>query len=223
MISKEYQDFSCNLVAHSVARKAHYTPKAELLLYLQNYRERVITTTHCKENYSFLRSTLQSSELESTSFNLATGRFRDRKSSTNPALSTQSGKKTPPKYHLLAFFGKRWSQLFSWEIQMYDLLECRHQRAKNNAFKIFRELKHKVLACPKNPPKHLTPTKLQLILQNFNSHFTVVSILCYCVFYQLHPEGHLLQFWALLSSCQRSNSWSEKENQHIPVQTYSPL
>lgn len=107
MISKEYQDFSCNLVAHSVARKAHYTPKAELLLYLQNHRERVITTTHCKENYSFLISTLQSSELESTSFNLATGIFRDRKGSTNPALSTQSGKKNPPKYHLLAFFGKR--------------------------------------------------------------------------------------------------------------------
>lgn len=36
-------------------------------------------------------------------------------------------------------------------------------------------------------------------------------------------EGHLLHFWALPSSCQRSNSWSEKENQHTPVQTYSPL
>lgn len=107
MTSKEYQDFSCNLVAHSVARTAHFPPKGVLLLYLQNYKERVITTTHCKENYSFLRSALQSSELESTSFNLATGRFRDRKGSTNPALSIQSGKKTPPEYYLLAFFGKR--------------------------------------------------------------------------------------------------------------------
>lgn len=38
------------------------------------------------------------------------------------------------------------------------LLECRHQRAENNAFKIFRELKHKVFACsrqkkPQNPKK----------------------------------------------------------------------
>lgn len=79
------------------------------------------------------------------------------------------------------------------------------------------------LLVQKNPQNTWHPQGYKLILWNFNSHFTVVSILPYCVFYQVHPQGHLLQFWALLSSCQRSNSWSEKENQHIPMQTYNPL
>lgn len=59
------------------------------------------------QSYSSLRPALQPPELESTSSNLTTGRFRDRKSSTNPAFQTVG--KTPPKshLHLLAFFGKR--------------------------------------------------------------------------------------------------------------------
>lgn len=94
MITKECQDFNCNLVAHSADRKAHFTPQPALLLYPQNYREIVITTTpHCKESYCFLRPALQSSEPESTSFNLATGRFRDRKGNTNSAFHISLGNK----------------------------------------------------------------------------------------------------------------------------------
>lgn len=85
-------------------------------------------------------------------------------------------------------------------------------------FKSLGNWSMRFLPVQKSPQNTWHPQSYKL---NLNSHFTGVSNLCYCVFDQLHPEGHLLKFWALLSNCQRSNSWSEKR-QHIPVQIYSP-